>query len=206
MTLSSKPGIRYASLASIFSWILGATPADAQSPQRVYGCTATQIQAARADACMRKLDSDLLKGYKNIHVLRCQGDKVECCIRLGDSGWGGCESALVAPRDSKGIATRSPKMPDPMCSTLKSVSGVWTADAASIKAATDKKSCSQTFRCTAPASGSLSADEKKCTPVITVSNRQVTQSGTCLPGSKPGTCSSCLAKAPNDPCTVAFRD
>jgi hypothetical protein len=204
MRLFSPSGIRVATLLLALGALSGGI-AQAQSPQRIYGCSAAQIQSAKADACMKKLDKDVIAGYKNIHVLRCESGRVECCIKLEGSGWGSCENALVAPRDTKGIADRSPKPAAVECATLKSVSGVWTADASSIKAAADKKSCSQTFRCTAPSPASLSADEKTCKPVITVSNKAVTQSGTCVPGSKPGTCSSCLAKQPNDPCTIAFR-
>jgi hypothetical protein len=138
-------------------------------------------------------------------VLRCDSSGVQCCIKLGSGGWGGCEAALVAPRDSKGIAQRSPPAPDPVCSELQTVSGVWTADSASIKANPDKKTCSQSYQCAPPPADRLSAEQKKCTAVIAVSNRRVTQNGTCVPGSSPGTCSSCLAKPPNEACNINFR-
>jgi hypothetical protein len=205
MTHLSGFCLRYAAALFLVIAFAYLPPANAQSPQKIYGCTAAQIQSAKADACLKKTSDDIIANYKNVHVLRCQGNRVECCIRVNNESWGGCESALVAPRGTKGIADRTPKTPDVVCTALKATNGVWAADPKSIKASSDKKSCSQTFKCTAPASGALSADERKCTPVVTVSNKQVTQSGTCVPGDRPGTCSSCLAKPPNEACTIAFR-
>jgi hypothetical protein len=168
------------------------------------GCTPAQVQSAAGVDCGKKMDQDLIHNYTNMHQLRCTSGRMECCIKLGTGGWGGCEPALAAPRDTKGIPGRSPATPDVVCASLKSERGEWKPDPRSIKANSDNKTCSQNFVCSAPPTDRLSADQRKCTTVVSVSNRQVTQPGTCVPGNKPGTCSSCLAKPPNEPCTVSF--
>lgn len=192
-------------LAGLLFLLVLTLPAMAGPGAKSEGCTTAQLQSGYAVACMKKLDSDTLAGYSNVHLLRCDSSGVQCCIKLGSGGWGGCEAALVAPRSSAGIAQRSPPMPDPVCAELKIISGVWTADSTSIKANADKKSCSQTYQCAPPPSDKLSDEQKKCAAVVSVSNKQVTQNGTCVPGSNAGTCSSCLAKPPNDPCNISFR-
>jgi hypothetical protein len=189
-------------VASVF-----ALPAMSQTKDpkaAVTGCTGEQVRSAQAVACGVQRDKDMAASLVNFHLLRCTGAKLECCIKTPD-GWGGCEPALVAPRPEEHIAQRSPATPDPLCAALKTEKGVWTPDPKSIKANADKKTCSQVYTCGAPPADKLSADEKKCTPVVTVSHKEVTQTGTCVPGSTPGTCSSCLANAPNDPCNVAFK-
>jgi hypothetical protein len=192
-------------LVSVSASLLIPHMAAAQQP-RYEGCTAAQIQSAAAVACGKKLEQDIVKNYTNVHIMRCTGNRMECCIKLGSGGWGGCEPALVAPRDDKSIPIykRSPATPDVVCASLKSERGEWKPDPRSIKANSDNKTCSQNYVCAAPPTGRLSEDQRKCEAVVTVSNKQVTQPGTCVPGSKPGTCSSCLAKPPNEPCMVSF--
>jgi hypothetical protein len=192
-------------LAGFLVLLVLTLPAMAGPSLKTNGCSTAQVQSASAVACLKKLESDVFAGYSNVHELRCDSSGIQCCIKLGSGGWGGCEAALVAPRSSSGISDRSPPMPDPVCAELKTISGIWTADSNSIKPNADKKSCSQTFKCAPPPSDKLSADQKKCTAVVSVSNKQVTQNGTCVPGSSSGTCSSCLAKPPNDPCSISFR-
>lgn len=181
--------------------IADATVAQADS---LNGCTKAQIQSGRATACLKQTEQDLIKNYKHVHQLRCSGERMECCIKLSWGGWGGCEPALVAPRDSRQSYARSPATPEVVCAALKPERGQWIADPRSIKANSDNKTCSQSFICSAPEASRLSDDQRKCATVVSVSNKQVTQTGTCVPGSKPGTCSSCLAKPPNEPCTVSF--
>jgi hypothetical protein len=205
MTFNRLPIAPLRALAGFLVLLVLTLPAMAGPGAKSEGCTTAQLQSGYAAACMKKLDSDLQAGFSNVHMLRCDSSGVQCCIKSGSGGWGGCEAALVAPRSSAGIAERSPPTPDTVCAELKTISGVWTADSTSIKANADKKSCSQTYQCAAPPSDKLSADQQKCAAVITVSNKQVTQNGTCVPGSSSGTCSSCLAKPPNDPCNVSFR-
>jgi hypothetical protein len=199
--LLSEANIGFRIMALIVSFALLTSPVLARD-DGLNGCTPTQIQSASGVACGKKMDEDMLKQYTNIHTLRCTSGRMECCIKLGTGGWGSCEAALAAPRNTKDI--RSPSTSDVVCASLKSARGEWKADSRSIKANSDNKTCSQTFVCSAPDSSQLSADQRKCSAVVSVSNKQVTQSGTCVPGSKPGSCSSCLAKPPNEPCMVAF--
>jgi hypothetical protein len=152
------------------------------------GCTAAQIQSGAALTCEKKSDDDLINKRPNVHILRCSGGKMECCIRSATGGVGQCEATVTQL----------------ICADLKSERGEWKPDPNSIKANSDKKSCSQTFVCSPPAPDHLSADQRRCNPVVSVSNKQVTQTGTCVPGSKPGECSSCLARPPNESCMVSF--
>jgi hypothetical protein len=92
-----------------------------------------------------------------------------------------------------------------VCSALKSAKGVWTPDPKSIKANSGGKTCTQNYICGPPSPKELSESQNKCTAVVSVSNKQVTMTGTCVPESKSGTCSSCLGNPPNDPCVVSFR-
>ena len=154
-------------LAGLIALLVPALPATAENT-KTYGCTAAQVQSAYAVDCMKKLDSDVLKGYSNIHVLKCDSSGMQCCIKLGTGGWGGCEAALVAPRSNSSTVERSPRTPAPVCAELKTISGVWTPDPTSITAGTDKKSCSQTFRCAPPPSDKLSADQKFAYEVLKV--------------------------------------
>jgi hypothetical protein len=169
----------------------------------MFGCTPAQVSSAAGVDCGKKMEQDITKHYTNVHTLRCTSGRIECCIRSKDGNWSGCELAKTAPRDSTSIP-KSPPAPEVVCASLESARGEWKPDARSIKANSDNKTCSQAFICGAPEAKQLSAEQRRCRAVVSVSNKQVTQSGTCVPGSKPGTCSSCLAKPPNEPCTVAF--
>jgi hypothetical protein len=159
--------------------------------QNVNGCTAQQIQSPVGRDCMRQLDQDVIKGKGNItktHQLVCTITGMRCCVGDDKGHFSDCGPLLVA---------------EPECATLKSERGVWTANPKTIKANADKKTCSQEFTCGPPEK--LSSDQRKCAPVVAVSHKTVTQTGTCVPGNSAGTCSSCLAKEPNDPCVINFR-
>jgi hypothetical protein len=161
------------------------------------GCTLKQLQSAVGASCGDLEKSDLIKGYINRHTLRCTGERIECCIRSAtDYSWGQCETATVAPRANHDIQS-SPATPAVVCADLKSERGEWKPDLHSIKASTDKKTCSQNFVCGPP--DHLSTDQQKCNAVVSVSNKQVTQSGAC--GSD---CTVCRATPPSLPCTVSF--
>ena len=177
-------------LRLIFSVVLIslATIAMPAFGQTSNGCTAAQIQSPLARDCMRQVDQDLYKGASKSHLLTCSITGIRCCIVDGKGHFSDCGPLLVA---------------EPECATLKSEKGVWTANPKTIKANADKKTCSQDFTCGPPEK--LSSDQRKCAPVVAVSHKTVTQTGTCVPGSSAGTCSSCLAKEPNDPCVINFR-
>ncbi|MDB5617314.1 hypothetical protein [Tardiphaga sp.] len=52
-------------------FMMALTPTRAETPQKIYGCTATQIQSGAADACLKKTESDIIANYTNVHVIRC---------------------------------------------------------------------------------------------------------------------------------------
>ena len=159
-----------------------------------FGCTATQMESPEGATCIGRATQDLRAGYTNIHVLRCHGDSMECCIKLGENGFGGCEP--------NGPYTRPSNVPKTgvLCETLKSEKGVWTADPRSIKQASDKNHCTEVFTCGSPPADKLSADERKCTAVISV-NKTTTLQGACFDDK----CGSCNVGTPNTPCDVSFR-
>jgi hypothetical protein len=128
------------------------------------------------------------------HALFCLGSELKCCIKNSNGdGYSHCED----------LGSLAPE-PDIMCADMALVKGVWTPDPKSIRANADRKTCSQVYTCNPPTELPPIAKAANCKPVVSVSHKQVTQNGTCVPGSSPGTCSSCLGNPPNDPCTVTF--
>jgi hypothetical protein len=172
-----------------------ALPAFGDDKKVSNGCTMSQLQSPQGTRCIKKMDEDLAaKPPRPIHNLFCLGSELKCCIKskTGD-GFSNCED----------LPPFAPK-PDITCADMDRAKGVWTSDPKSIKANADKKTCSQVYTCNPPSELPLNARAMNCKPVVSVSQKQVTQNGTCVPGSSPGTCSSCLGNPPNDPCTVTF--
>ena len=149
--LLSAANIGFRIIALIASFAVLTSPLLARD-DGLNGCTPAQEQSASGVACGKKMDEDMSKHYTNIHTLRCTSGRMECCIQLGTGGWGQCEPALAAPRNTKDI--QSPSTSDVVCASLKSARGEWKADSRSIKANSDNKTCSQTYVCGAPTSAS----------------------------------------------------
>jgi hypothetical protein len=160
--------------------------------KKVNGCTTSQMRSPQGTRCIEKIGKDLIANRPE-HGLFCLGSELKCCIKSSGGGYSNCEDLPpLAPQ------------PDITCADMDRVKGVWTPDPKSIKANADKKTCSQVYTCNPPPELPPIAKAVNCKPVVSVSHKQVTQNGTCVPGSNPGTCSSCLGNPPNDPCTVTF--
>lgn len=158
------------------------------------GCTSTQLNSPAVKPCMDRGTQDIGAGYTNIHVVRCHGDSMECCIGTKEGNFNDCRPIVAYTRPSN-----VPKV-DVVCETLKSEKGVWTPDLKSIKQDADKKHCTEAFTCEPPPANKLSADERKCTAVISV-NKTTTLQGVCVDDK----CGSCNVGTPNTPCDVSFR-
>lgn len=161
----------------------------------VNGCTQEQRTSARGAACARLSNQLTSKDQQYDYVLRCTGEKIECCVKSWSGTFGQCDASVVYPK------TPNPPNPAVVCENLKTDKGVWTPDPKSIKQNSDKKRCTKTFTCAAPSPQNLSADQRKCTPVVSVSNKTVTKDGLCA-GDK---CDLCDVANPNDPCVISFR-
>lgn len=157
------------------------------------GCTADQIRSMKSSTCISKADDDLINSRPLTHIVVCKGTEIVCCLQDDHQKYSKCEA----------MGAMAPAAPDVVCSTLSSAKGVWQADPRSIKAGSDKHNCTQTYTCTPPLPKDLSASQNKCNAVVSVSNKQVTQNGTCEPGN--GSCTTCRTNPPNDPCVVSFR-
>jgi hypothetical protein len=169
-------------------------PSEPVSKATSLGCTVTQLRSPEGSKCVDRGSQDVFAGYTNIHVLRCHGDSMECCINTKEGYFNDCRPIVLYPRPSN-----VPKV-DVVCETLKSEKGVWTADPKSIKQDPDKKHCTEVFTCSSPPADKLSADERKCTAVISV-NKTTTLQGACVDDK----CGSCNVGTPNTPCDVSFR-
>ena len=82
-------------------------PAEAQATPKLtsFGCSQAQLNSPEAQNCMRKQESDILKGYTNIHNLVCNGGKMQCCI----IGTGSIRGQCSPVRSLKGSVTE-PKL------------------------------------------------------------------------------------------------
>jgi hypothetical protein len=161
------------------------------------GCTMTQLNSPQGSRCIDKAQKDVA-AKRPVHNLLCLGSEMKCCIadtKDGHLDFTNCED----------LGSMTPPKPVLVCADMKPEKGVWTPDPKSIKANADKKSCSQVYTCNVPSELPPIVKAVNCKPVVSVSHKQVTQNGTCVPGSSPGTCSSCLGNPPNDPCTVTFQ-
>jgi hypothetical protein len=157
------------------------------------GCTMDQIRSMKSSTCISKADDDLMNNRPLTHIVVCKGTEIVCCLQDDHQKYSKCEA----------MGGMAPPAPDVVCSTLSSAKGLWQPDPRSIKAASDKHNCTQTYTCTPPLPKDLSASQNKCNAVVSVSNKQVTQNGTCEPGN--GSCTTCRTNPPNDPCVVTFR-
>ncbi|MGC1354387.1 MAG: hypothetical protein WA851_01105 [Xanthobacteraceae bacterium] len=157
------------------------------------GCTADQVSSMKSSTCISKADDDLINKRPLVHIVVCKGTEIVCCLQDDHERYSQCEA----------MGGMAPPKPDVVCSTLSSAKGVWQADPRSIKAGSDKHNCTQVYTCTPPLPRELSASQNKCNAVVSVSNKQVTQNGTCEPGN--GSCTTCRTNPPNDPCVVTFR-
>jgi hypothetical protein len=194
MTWHVNATIRRSVLLSAFFIVSSAIalPAFGDDKKVSQGCTAAQIRSPEGTRCIEKGERELLAN-KPAHSLLCLGSDLQCCIREGNS-FTHCED----------LGRHGGPEPDITCADMNRVKGVWTPDPKTIRANADRKTCSQVYTCNPPPELPPIAKAANCKPVISVSHKQVTQNGTCVPGSSPGTCSSCLGNPPNDPCTVTF--
>lgn len=176
-----------------------AMPAWGESLMSSYECSMAQVRSPMGSKCVEEAEKDIMKKAPKWHILYCKGSDLLCCLTDTTKPHG--------PLSDCKVVGQSPSTPpaEVACSALKSAKGVWTPDPKSIKANPDKNTCSQVYICNPPLPKELTESQNKCTAFVSVSNKQVTMQGTCVPGSKPGTCSSCLGNPPNDPCTVSFR-
>ena len=169
------------------------------APMFSHDCTEAQKSSPMGTKCVEEGKKDFKNNAPKMHTLFCKGSDLLCClVDITTNG---------PPMSDCKVVGQSPFTPPPevACSTLKSAKGVWIPDPKSIKANPDKKTCSHVYTCNPPLPKELTESQNKCTAFVSVSNKQVTMQGTCVPGSSPGTCSSCLGNPPNDPCTVSFR-
>jgi hypothetical protein len=157
------------------------------------GCTMEQMGSMKSSTCISKGDDDLKNTRPLSHIVVCKGTEIVCCLQDDHQRYSKCEA----------MGSMAPPKADVVCSTLSSAKGVWQPDPKSIKAGSDKHNCTQVYTCTPPLPKDLSASQNKCDAVVSVSNKQVTQNGTCEPGN--GSCTTCRTNPPNDPCLVSFR-
>jgi hypothetical protein len=157
------------------------------------GCTQDQMTSMKGSVCIAKASDDVVNSRPLSHIIVCKGTEIVCCLQDGHLKFSQCEP----------MGGMAPPKPDVVCSTLSSAKGVWQADPKSIKAGSDKHNCTQVYTCTPPLPRELSENQNKCNAVVSVSNKQVTQNGTCEPGN--GSCTACRTNPPNDPCLVSFR-
>jgi len=161
------------------------------------GCTGEQLQTARGISCTQKIQAieNPQPGHHYDHVMRCKGEVIECCLKdNNNNSYQQCEATVVYPKD------RNPPKVDVDCKNLKREAGVWTADLP-FKPNPDKKHCTLAFTCGLSPAVKLSADELKCTAVISPA-KTTTREGNCAGNN----CFSCSAVEihPNDPCYVEF--
>ena len=168
-----------------------------------FKCTDAQVRSAAASACLKLGEKEARSTNPTMHLLVCDsaGKEIQCCVFAQDKNGGIHGSALHC--DPK-IAV----VPDPGldCATFKAVKGEWTPDPTSITANADRKTCLQVYTCTPPPPDKLGF-KTACATVVSVSHKQVTQTGLCIPvpNSNPFRCSSCSASKPNEPCEVSFK-
>jgi hypothetical protein len=158
------------------------------------GWPMAQLHSRKGSQYLDKGNRDLIAN-RPVHSLFCLGAELKCCVESKGGGYSNCEDlGSVAPQV------------DITCGDKKQGKGVWTPDPKTIKALSDKKSCSQIYRCNQPSELPPIARAANCKAVVSVSHKEVEQHGTGVPGSSPGTCSSCLSAVPNEPCNYHLRN
>jgi hypothetical protein len=169
-----------------------ALPAFGDDKKVSDGCTMTQLRSPQGTRCIEKGARDLI-GNRPSHVLLCLGSDMKCCTTDTTT------SGQLSFHNCEDLGSMTPP-PNLTCAEIKLEKGVWTPDPKTIKADADKKTCSQIYTCNAPSELPPIVKAVNCKAVVSVSHKQVTQSGKCV-----GTnCGSCSSNPPSDPCSITF--